>query len=434
MCRIMKIFVTGLTSSALGTMESHNLGNYIIVEPLFSLLRATFPSARIATSIQMADAFYERHKLIGCRDSRFCTYGLRTGVATALDALRILIWRVSRIDSLLDSPLLREIFQADLVIDFSGDIYGDNASWARFLEANMRLAFAYSLKKQVAMIVGSPGPFSTLWRLVVAKKMLAKLSLLTNREPLSTAMLAYVGIGGPQVYSTACPSVFFSPAPIAELPENEDFSQVFEHKTPIIGVILCGWNMPVGPHSRWPRDDSEFDVFVHLIEHLLLTTPFRICLMSHQNATLLDGRLIKGNDHRLIDRLLELLRRRHHDERVFALCGLYDAAQSKTIIGAFHILISGRVHGAVQGLSQGIPTAIIDYGHQPRAHKLDGFATVYGISQYVCDPADISQSKEVVSRLLANRSLVQEHLRLRVDKVKQLATKNFALLKSIAQD
>lgn len=430
----MKIFVTGLTSSGLGTMEAHNLGNYIIVEPLFRLLRSTFPSARIATSIQMSDAFYERHNLIGCRDARFFTYGLRTGVATALDALRILVWKVSRTEVLLDSPLLSEIFQADLVIDFSGDIYGDNAGWTRFLETNMRLAFACSLKKRVAMIVGSPGPFSSLWRLVVAKRMLAKLRLLTNREPLSTSMLAYVGIGGQHIYSTACPSVLFSPAPIEEMPKNEDFSQVFENRAPTIGIILCGWNMPVGPHSRWPRDDSEFEVFVQLIEHLLLTTSFRICLMSHQNATLRDGSLIKGNDHRLIDRLLELLRRRYHSERVFALSGLYDAAQSKTIIGAFELLISGRVHGAVQGLSQGIPTAILDYGHQPKAHKLEGFATVYGINQYVCDPADISQSKEVISRLIANRSLVREHLSLRVNKVRQLAIMNFALLKSIADD
>ena len=32
-----------------------------------------------------------------------------------------------------------------------------------------------------------------------------------------------------------------------------------------------------------------------------------------------------------------------------------------------------RIHGAVAALSQSVPTVIIDYGHEPKAHKLIGF-------------------------------------------------------------
>ena len=63
------------------------------------------------------------------------------------------------------------------------------------------------------------------------------------------------------------------------------------------------------------------------------------------------------------------------NDRLFTLNGLYDAAESKRVIGCFDALISGRIHGAVQGLSQGIPTAIIDMAMNREPIKLSGLRT-----------------------------------------------------------
>lgn len=52
--------------------------------------------------------------------------------------------------------------------------------------------------------------------------------------------------------------------------------------------------------------------------------------------------------------------------------GIYTPAETKGIISHFDMLVSGRVHAAVAALSQSVPTTIIDYGHEPKAHKLKG--------------------------------------------------------------
>jgi len=345
----MKIFVTGLTSSSPGGMQYHNLGNYIIAEPLFKELRETFPEADISTGMQLSDDFYKRFNIQHLTQKRFFSYGLKTGLATFGDICRVFAWKLIRVKSLLSSPMLNEIRSSDLVIDFSGDIYGDNAKWTSFLETNARLWFALMLKKKTAMIIGSPGPFSVFWRQWIAKRILHRLSLITNREPLSTAMLAYIGIKGDKILTTACPSVLFEPATEESMKSSEDYSIIFEDKRPTIGIILCGWNMPSGPYNKWPREDSEFSSFLQLVLFIKEKTDYRVCLMSHQNSTTPNGSLVKGNDHRIIDKLIEILGDRYDGDKIFTLKGLYDAAQSKAIIGQFDLLVSGRIHGAVQG-------------------------------------------------------------------------------------
>ena len=59
----MKFFIMGLTSSALGGMEYHNLGNYAITEPLIVYLKKEFPNAEISTSIQMSDEFCKKFNI-----------------------------------------------------------------------------------------------------------------------------------------------------------------------------------------------------------------------------------------------------------------------------------------------------------------------------------------------------------------------------------
>jgi colanic acid/amylovoran biosynthesis protein len=263
--------------------------------------------------------------------------------------------------------------------------------------------------------------------------MLRRIDLVTTREPLSEAMLAYIGINGDHIYATACPSVLFGKKEIeAEMPQNEDFSMLFKEKVPTVGIILCGWNFPMGPSGRWPRESWEYLNFVGMIRYLLENTHYRVCIMSHQNATDNDGNLIKGNDHRIIAQLLKELGPLYDGKRVVTLHSCYNAAESKTIVGTFDLLISGRIHGAVQGLSQYIPTAIIDYGHKPKAHKLKGFARLYGIDDYVMDPLSEDDIIIKLQELINNREQIRSLLLQQVPRIKELALSNFELLRKLS--
>jgi hypothetical protein len=79
----MKIFIMGLTSSRLGGMEYHNLGNYAIMEPFIIYLQKTFPNSQISTSIQMSDDFCEKFNINSLHDKRFWTYEFKTAFETA---------------------------------------------------------------------------------------------------------------------------------------------------------------------------------------------------------------------------------------------------------------------------------------------------------------------------------------------------------------
>ena len=437
----MKILIIGLTSTSQGGMEFHNLGNYIIMEPLIEELQKTFPSAEIRTSIQMSDDYCRKWNIVSLRHTRFFSYRFTTGLRTIVDIFKISLWKMFsffglKLNGLLQSSLLlREIKEADLVIDFSGDVYGDNAHYRSFLEANARLWFAMLMKKKIAMIIGSPGPFKSAWRRVIARYILMNVDLLTNREAVSTELLADMGITGKHIHSTACPSVLFRQEPeenMTEILEKEGLDK--NRQRPLVGLILCGWNMPVGPYNKWPREDEEFSSFVELIHYLIREKNVDVCLMSHQNITDAQRRLQRGNDHRLIDKLMELVGNEYPEDRFFTLKGLYTAAQSKAIISHFDILVSGRIHGAVQGLSQGIPSVIIDYGHEPKAHKLKGFARLYDVEDLVVDPTDANLLKEKVSEVLENRSSLEKRLRERIPYVRELTMKNFELLEDLVNN
>jgi len=85
----------------------------------------------------------------------------------------------------------------------------------------------------------------------------------------------------------------------------------------------------------------------------------------------------------------------------------------------------------VSGLSQMVPTVIIDYGHEPRAHKLRGFAAVAEMSEYVADPTNLADVFQKVQQCWSKRVSIREHLCKRIPEVQELARENFNLLPEV---
>ena len=135
----------------------------------------------------------------------------------------------------------------------------------------------------------------------------------------------------------------------------------------------------------------------------------------------------------VIKQLQKVLHERGILDDVLCLDGVYDAWQSKAIIGTFDMLVSGRVHAAVAGLSQSVPTVIIDYGHEPKAHKLRGFAAVAGVSDFVADPANGDELISITGRCWAQRKEIREGLDRRIPQVRGLSSVSFDRLNSIVQ-
>jgi colanic acid/amylovoran biosynthesis protein len=432
-----RIMLTGLTSGGLGMMEVHNLGNYLILEPLLENLRAEFPTAILRTTLQLSENTCKRFNITCLRHPRFWTYAKVTAFHTLTDWLRLGLYHLfgRRPQSLIQkSLLLRELASADMVLDLGGDLFGDNSAPLRFLEGASRMLMARALGKPVIHFASSPGPFTrSFWHRWLGPLVLNRITLLTNREPISTQLLIQLGVKPSQIVDTACPSFLYASKPKID-PREILQAEGINPSRPIIGVILCGWNMPKPPYTKVPRDPEELQAFLPMLNRLLAETDAQLLLMSHSHRTAADGSLKPGPDATIMGQFHDALQPASHPDRVFLLKGLYDATDMRGVLSRLDLLVSGRLHGAVSGMTSLVPTVIVDYGHEPKAHKLRGLAELMQISEYLVDPSQPERLGEVVMGAWTHRKDLHAHLQRRLPEVQALARKNFNLLHAYLGD
>jgi len=434
----MNILVIGQCTLHWGRMEFGNIGNYYIVEPLFRELHRCFPNADVRTTMQMSDRFCRQENVTSIPIDLY--YAWRDNeIELARHELR-LSETIKNAGSCTDTtPYLEAVKWADLVIDFSGDIWGDNANFLgndRFEVGLLKDLVAQNLGKRTAMLAGSPGPFSRLETQALAKKVYAQFDLVTNREPISTSLLANQGFDTSKTVSLVCPAFLFEPAAPVDMIDllRREGLLPQQRRKPIVGFIICGWNFERGPFDLWPRDDGEYVKFAESVEFAAEKLGAQVCLMSHANGFDIPPapfHLKHGRDYPIAKQLQAVLARRGIAKDVICLDGVYDTWQTKAIIGTFDMLVSGRVHAAVAGLSQSVPTVIIDYGHEPKAHKLMGFATVAGVQEYVADLGNGSDLTEKIETCWGRRQEIRVFLDHHMPKIKDLARQNFTRLLSI---
>lgn len=434
----MNILIIGQCTLHWGRMEFGNIGNFYIMEPFLRELHDVFPNAQIKTTFQMSKRFCEDEKVDVLPIDLY--YGWKENELAAVRKELAASESFKETGHLsLTTPYLDAVQWADLVIDFSGDIWGDNADFLgpdRFEIGMLKDKIAQNMGKKVVMLAGSPGPFSHEHTKKLALEVYQAFDLVTNREPISTELLKENGFDTSKTHSLACPAFLFEPAKgdnINALLKREGLAREGREK-PVVGFILCGWNFETGPFDKWPRNDADYIKFAENIEYLSEELGARVCLMSHSNGFDVppaEFELKHGRDYPVIKQLQSVLEKRGIAKNVFALDGVYDTWETKAIVGSFDMLVSGRVHAAVAGLSQSVPTVIIDYGHEPKAHKLLGFATVANAAEYVADPSNGNDLKDKIEKCWNSRTEYKLMLEKHIPEVKLTAKRNFKLLKEL---
>lgn len=431
----MKILVIGQCTLHWGRLEFGNIGNYYVIEPFFRELQNIFPNADIVTTFQMTENF--------CISKNIKSLPMGLYYEWKDDDLT-LAFKEFAISTIFNetgnifefTPFIREVLSSDLVIDFSGDMWGDNADLAgqnRFLIGLLKDRTAQLLGKKTAMLAGSPGPFTNQDLLPLAKIVYENFDLITNREKISSKLLLEYGFSLRNTKDFACPSFLFEGSLEKEIESLIVDTPIKKYKSkPIVGFILCGWNFLEAPFSKFPREDSEYKTFIKVIEYVVNELGAIVCLMSHSNGFELppNFKMIHGRDYPITEQMYSLIYATTK-EKVFLMEGIYSPAETKSIIGHFDMLISGRVHGAIAGLSQSIPTVIIDYGHEPKAHKSSGFANLLGMDEYIADPASTEDMIQKIKKCWKNRNDIVLELNKKNIEVKSLAKKNFELLQNL---
>lgn len=436
----MNILIIGQTSLQWGRMEFGNIGNYYIIEPFVRELHKNFPGANIKTTLQMSFRFSINEKIEVLPMELYYNFSSDKNLDIAKNELHMTEEFLKKGKFTETTRYIEELLNTDIVIDFSGDLWGDNANFLgedRFEVGLYKNLIAQKLCKHTFLLAGSPGPFHDQRTKEFAKEVFRGFSAVTNREPISSKMLRKEGFYMSNVKNLACPAFLFEPAKgkyIDNLIKNENI--IVEDK-PTVGFIVCGWNFIKGPFDKWPRDDSDYEVFATAVEFITNELGARVCLMSHSNGFPIppnEFKLLHGRDYPIIKQLQKVLNDRGITKNVFTIDGVYDAWATKAIISCFDMLVSGRVHAAVAGFSQCVPTVVIDYGHEPKAHKLLGFATVAGQKNYVSNPAIKSDLILKIKDCWKNKELIKEKLKLDMPLVKEKARENFKLIKKYVSE
>ena len=431
----MNIFVIGQCTLHWGRMEFGNIGNYYIAEPFFRELHRAFPMATIKTTFQMSEKFCEREGVLCVPMDLY--YGWNSEDLNIAYKEYSIASIYSRTNKLLETTqFISEVLTSDLVIDFSGDIWGKNADLVgpnRFLVGLLKNAVVQLLGKPIVMLAGSPGPFNRDETLEFAHEVFSNFTFVTNREKVSRRVLEDYGFDTSKVYDYVCPAFMFEPLTQKEIVKFIEDTPLYNKVRPVVGFILCGWNMLQGPFSRENWKNEEYALYVDLLVDFIKKYKVNLCLMSHSNGFDLPPKfkLKQGRDFPIVKQLYDILKQTEVADFVFLLDGLYSPAETKAIISNFDMLISGRVHAAVAGLSQNIPTTIIDYGHEPKAHKLMGFVEVAGVRDYLANPRDLQDMREKVDKCWNNRNEIRSFLEERNIVIRDKIREQFDLLKTI---
>jgi len=433
----MIILVIGQTSLHWGRMEFGNIGNYYVMEPFFKELSRVFPNSEIKTTIQMSEGFCSENAIKVLPLELYYSWNNKNYLneCFAEYGYALLYNKTGMIIN--PSPFMKEVLESDLVIDMSGDVWGDNADFAgenRFLVGLLKDRVAQLLKKNTVMIAGSPGPFKLHKDIhPFIKEVFEGFDLVTNREEISAEILRDYDINIDKVKSYACPAFLFDSANDKEIEQIVIDENLVSTDQKTVGFNICGWNMSEGPYGKWPRRVEEYTNFAEAIEFVVNELALRVVLFSHNNGfeTVPNFKLIHGRDFPIVKQLFEIINERGKVEigKIGLINGVYAPKQMKNLISYFDMLISGRVHASVAGLSQCVPTVMIDYGHEPKAHKIRGFAKVVQVEQYLADPSNLTDLTSKISLCWNNRISYRNHLLKRIPIVKDLAKQNFEVLR-----
>jgi colanic acid/amylovoran biosynthesis protein len=427
----MRILLIGQCTVHWGRLEFGNIGNYYIVEPTIRELHRVFPAAEIVTTFQMTDEFCVRERVTCLPMELFYSWS-ENDVWHSLQELGVALMYQETKKLISSTPFIEEVLKSDLIIDLSGEMWGDHAEPVgkdRFLVGLIKVRIAQLCGKPVVLLASSEGPFSDEKVKIYAQTVLKNYRLVANREPASFDLLQENGFEISNVKTFADPAFLFDPKSDEEMREIYIKEKISIEGRKTVGFVLCGFNLLQGPYDKWPRKDEEYEQFADAIEYIVNQIGARVVLFSHQNGFELPPhfKLINGRDFSIVKQLQTVVEKRGKTNMEHVLCieNPYLPYEIKAIIKQFDMVVTGRVHALVAALSQYVPSVLINRGFGPPSHRNLGFARSVGIEEYIANPASAEDLKIKIQKCWDHRDAYRVHLNRCIPFVKETARKSF---------
>ncbi len=435
----MKILVTGLCTLHLGRLENGNIGNYYIIEPFFRELHRVFPEAEIVTTFQMTEHFCKSEGIRCLPLSSYYAWS-EYDVDLALKEYAIAQIYGQTGQLIEETPYLMQVTDSDLIIDVSGEMWGDKANPVgkdRMLVNLLKIRTAQLMQKKTVLFAGTVGPFQEERTNMLAKITFENYNLATIRESETTRMLQTMHFNTENIKEYPCPSFLFEPASDVKMQSIFAKEKITGVDKPTIGMVVCGFNMTEAPYDKWPRQDEEYTEYALTVEHMVNKLGARVVLMSHSNGFDLTPEIClkPGRDYPIVKQLQRVVQQRglvKDQNDVLCIDNAYTPAQTKAIIGQFDLFVTGRMHASVGSISQFVPTVFIMHAQGSKSTKIIGFSKIVGLEEYV-SAAKAEELIEKIDLCFANRVQIRAHLHKRIPEVQKKAREGFEALKELMQ-
>jgi colanic acid/amylovoran biosynthesis protein len=316
-----------------------------------------------------------------------------------------------------------------VILDFNGDIFPSDTHIIRVLTNALEVLTIRQFGVPVIEFASSPGPFNTGFRRFISKLVFNKISVIVNREPISSELLKQIGINKTPIVNAACPAFLLEPASVKRAKEILLLENIDVKVRPLIGVTLSGYNLISQRTWGTPKNFNDLSLFVPMIKYLLDDLNASVFLLPHVyrvNPYTSIGEHINGPDHDILLHLYRMADGDKYNGRLRLIEGKYTSSEAKGVIGQCDMYISGRVHAGVAALSQAIPTILLAYGHKHR-----GFASLVHQEKYVFEGTDSRELKLIVEDAWENREEITKVLKERMARIEELVNLNFEIVKEI---
>ena len=423
-----RIFLTGLGATTIHKIEEQ-LGNAAIITGMMDVLPRIMDDAEVVSNVQVTDEFCEANSITSIRDPSLYTWNRAETLRSLWNLFRTGWWRLfkktlgSDVGFLRRGGLLDEYWKADVILDLNGDVYSQYLGLSRFIKHSADIWSATNLGRPVVEFASSPGPFTSWFRKFVARAVLKRLTVISNREPVSSAIVEQLGVGNTPVITACCPAFHLPPSPGDRTVEILESEGVPLGSRPLAGVVIAGTNMA----DIYRAQGDELRVFLPMIRHLTEEAGATVLLLTHVFRTDPEtGRRIQGPEFEISRQLYELLEKEGKHEHVHLIRQTLTPQEAKGIFNRLDLFVSGRMHAAIGALSQAVPTVILAYGH-----KQYGMTRILGTGKYIYGGKDPDRMMEVVSRGWRDRDATRKVLEETSVVAKRLAELNLVITRDL---
>jgi colanic acid/amylovoran biosynthesis protein len=311
-----------------------------------------------------------------------------------------------------------EAFQRSDAVLSSDDIF--SSTYGRLREELAQLKAAACFRKPTVLVSHSVGPFKTRGEQQAFAKAMTHVQLITARESISLEYLENMRLKNTRVELTADPAFCLEP----DIEEIEKLYSTYNipREKALIGIAPS----QAITHFAQTSYENHFNALRQLILFLTQNLDCHVMLIPHvqeRNAE---------DDDRII---CDLLYRKTGSPEEVTVVGLtHSAEEIVAIVSRLDVMIAERMHAAIAGLSQNVPTFVIGYSIKAEGILGDilGFDS---LKDYLLPvkKLDNARLKERIKNLYDRRKETATFLSKKMPSFKEKARRNFTLIMSLLE-